>query len=162
MRNSPSPFAVEVYCCPVCKLRSVSCAPGTGLLPPVAVVERTTPSTAAVLDACCRGMRIAGPCSREGVACPEGPGWGSCADATPAGPAAGTATKKITAQAVRSATDTVRGKDIALLSCSAFVLLKVGLRPRERHLHNSKRRQGAIVFRMWSGPFVTGALLRWT
>src|ERR1700675_4848405 len=120
MRNSPSPFAVDVHRCPVCKLRSVNCAPGTGLLAPVAVLERTTPSTAAVLDACCRGMRIAGPCSRDGVACPEESGWGSCADATPAGSAAGTATKKITAQAVRSATDTVLGKDIALLSCSKW------------------------------------------
>src|ERR1700722_6535545 len=118
MRKTPSPFEIEVYLCPVCKLRSVSCAPGTGLLPPVAVLERTTPSTAAVLDACCRGMRIAGPCSREGVACPGASAWGSWAEAALAGSMDGAATKKITAQPVRSATDTIRREDIALLSCS--------------------------------------------
>src|ERR1700731_1790181 len=117
MRNNPSPFATDVYCCPVRKLGSVSWAPGKGLLPPVAVLERTTPSSAAVLDACCRGMRIAGPCSCEGVACPGASAWASCANAGLAGPAGEAATKKITRQPERSATDTVRREDIALLSC---------------------------------------------
>ena len=84
-----------------------------------------TPSRAAVLKACWRGMRIAGAGSRDCFACGDGAsGWGSCGDVGGAERLGGTMGKRPEAAQIKQAMRITAGRvrrgegDIGLLSCT--------------------------------------------